>query len=223
MELHKNLTIKIKNPLQKDYILYFKNAYDFVQENYKEDFDRIKNTDFNLLTPRYFFTEYIWVVYVSGFNAKIISKIFPKLLNIYDPLFSTFETYNQNVNSLDISIAAMEVFANKRKVAAIINTAFNSGKIIAEIGWENYKNKYLNSPKDLQFLPFIGEITSQHLARNIGYLNFVKPDIHLERAAKYWGFSSSLELCSAIQKQFPIELGLIDLVLWYSLSTFGSK
>jgi endonuclease III len=69
------------------------------------------------------------------------------------------------------------------------------------------KIEYLDS------LPWIGPITKYHLARNIG-IDTVKPDRHLVRLAKRYGYNSPLELCKEIQKTIPESLGVIDLILW---------
>lgn len=224
MEIHKNIKENKYNISLKDNVLdYFKKALLFCEENYREDMQRISTTSFKNLTPEVFFREYIWVVYTSGFNAKIVSKHFPALQDIYSPLLKTLKNNDTTVNSIDIGIAALGIINNKRKVKSVISFAFDAGKEIARIGWEEYKNTKLNSPENLQTLPFIGSITRFHLARNIGHLDFVKPDKHLERAAAHYRFATPLEMCEEIKKHFDMKLGLIDLVLWYSLSTFGSK
>jgi hypothetical protein len=118
---------------------------------------------------------------------------------------------------------AMAIFANKRKTKAVIDMAFIGGEEIHKLSWEVYRNTKLNSPDKLKELPFIGEITKFHLARNCGQLQFVKPDVHLEKAAKFWHFQSPMEMCETIKEKFDMPVGLIDLVLWYSFSTFGSN
>jgi hypothetical protein len=107
-------------------------------------------------------------------------------------------------------------------------------------GWLEWRQENLSTPELLQKLPFIGPVTCYHLARNIGLLDVVKPDLHLERLAAHWGFDGSLEMCRQmqahwcnhfetidgervrIQKERP-PLGIIDLCVWYLASTFGTK
>lgn len=92
------------------------------------------------------------------------------------------------------------------------------------IPWGMWKQENLSSPELLSKLPYIGKVTCFHLARNIGLLDYVKPDLHLVRLAKVWGFEDCVTMCKAIQRNISEELplGLIDLVLWYSASSFGT-
>lgn len=221
---------KIKKPdntyglnINLDPIDYFGRALEFVKEHYQEEFDHIANTKFSDITAETFFKEIIWVIYVSGFNAKIISQIYPKLLEVYNSLFEVAGGKTDAVNTLDIAVASMEVFANKCKVKAVIDAAFMMNDGIKKFGWEKYKNEYLNEPDKLKVFPFIGNITKNHLARNIGLLDFIKADLHLNRAAKHWKFENPIKMCEKIQEKFNFPLGLIDLVLFYSFATFGSR
>jgi hypothetical protein len=226
MELHKNIVIdkaKYNFSLNDNYLDYFAKASDFTLTYYKDDFDRIANTKFSEVSAEFFFREYCWCVCTSGFNAKIVSKFFPQLLEALSPLFDMVNGKTDIVNSIDIAMSAMNVFGNRRKIKAMIDTAFILRDGIKKYTWETYRNNELNTPHKLMMFPYIGSITKFHLARNCSMLDFVKPDIHLERAAKYWKFDNSLEMCKAIQTKYDIPLGLIDLVLWYSFSTFGSK
>ncbi len=57
-----------------------------------------------------------------------------------------------------------------------------------------------------------------NLARNIGF-NVVKPDLHLERIRKKYGFQSSHDLCYAIQDKLidhlhAFKLGTVDLMVF---------
>jgi|ERR1700722_382708 len=224
MEIHK--TIKddtFKLSLNDSYSEYFSKALGFATKYYKEDMERISSTKFDELMPEFFFREYCWVVCTSGFNAKIVSRFFPELMVVVRPLFNVVEFNTKDVNALDIAIKASELINNKRKIKAIIDSAFKIGESINETGWLIYRNTKLNTPDKLEELPFIGPITRYHLARNIGLLDCVKPDLHLNRAAENWGFQNPLELCQAIKTKYNIPLGIIDLVLWYALSSFGSK
>jgi hypothetical protein len=101
-------------------------------------------------------------------------------------------------------------------------------KGLGTIGWEEYKNQNLSSPDLLKKLPYIGRITCFHLARNIGLLENVKPDLHLVRLAKHWGYKDCLVMCQDVQKNHEetnrerLPLGIIDLAIWYSASTFST-
>jgi thermostable 8-oxoguanine DNA glycosylase len=225
MEIHKSIKIENKYniSLKDDYKTYFEKGFKFVNDNYKEDFDRIKNTRFEEITPTFFFKEYIWVVCVSGFNSKIISKMFPDLLKAYQPLFGRINGVNETFLDEEVRAAASKIFNNKRKIDAIIKTSHIIKDGINKFGWEIYKNNELSSREKVQQLPFIGKIISSHLLRNCGKLDFVKWDKHLVRLSNHWDFENPDKLCFEIQKDFNLPLGLIDLVLFYSAATFGSK
>ena len=64
----------------------------------------------------------------------------------------------------------------------------------------------------LQSLPWIGEVTALHLAKNLG-ADTHKPDVHLERLARREG-SSSDELCARLARQTGYRIATIDSILW---------
>lgn len=225
MELHKSIKPdnKYSISINDSYMEYFEKAYKFTRENYDEDYSRIADTRFNELTIESFSLEYQWVVYTSGFNAKIVSKMFPKLREVYAPLIDVLAGTTTNVNSIDIAVNALGICNNKRKVKSVIDMAFECGAKVRTMGWKTYRDAYFGTPEKLQELPFIGPTTCFHLARNIGLLDFVKPDVHLKRLAAHWGFKDPVALCAAIKIKHDMPLGLIDLCLFYAASTFGSK
>lgn len=230
MELHKELLIdkeKYNFSLENDYLEYFDKGLKFVNEYYSEDYNRIAKTNFNEITPDFFLKEMTWCICVSGFNSKIVSKFYPKLIAILDPMFNDiannrWQYWDDNCHTLEKPL--LNIFNNKRKIEAII---CNAVELVArgqrKLGWEAYKNESLNTAEKLENFQMVGPAISKHLARNIGLLNFVKPDIHLKRLAKNWNFESPDILCREIQKHYEIPLGLIDLVLFYTASTFGTK
>jgi hypothetical protein len=224
MEIHKAIKDdSFKLSLADSYQEYFSKALGFATKHYKEDMERISSTKFDEVSPEFFFREYCWVVCTSGFNAKIVSGFFPDLLRAVYPLLNVIEHNKKDINTLDIAMQVSGLINNKRKIKAIIDCAYKIGESINESSWLIYRDTKLDSPDKLEELPFIGPITRYHLARNIGLLNFVKPDLHLVRMAANWKFENPIELCKAIQKEFNLPLGIIDLVLWYAASTFGTK
>ena len=68
----------------------------------------------------------------------------------------------------------------------------------------------LNTFKEL---PYIGPVTSYHLAKNLG-LHVVKPDRHLMRIAHITGHTSPFEMCSKVANTVGDSLAVIDLVFW---------
>ena len=132
-----------------------------------------------------FFIEYVWCVLNAGMKEQIARKI--------------FENFMENLDLNKIK------HLGKRR-------AIQRAMIEHEQWFENLQ-KTPDKINFLESLPWIGPITKYHLARNIG-IDTVKPDRHLVRLAKEYGFSSPNELCKAIQKTIPEKLGVIDVILW---------
>jgi thermostable 8-oxoguanine DNA glycosylase len=219
MEPHKNINIsEIDIPLlelgAKD---YFIKAHKFAYLYYHDVIEKISSTKFNQLSVEHFFQEYTWVVYTSGFSAKAVSRFFSKLTDIYGDYLSLSEKTLENIMS-----SVKLVCNNKQKAGSIMKMAKLMKNNIDKHGWEKYRDECLSSPELLTNLPYIGKITCYHLARNIGLLDSVKPDLHLVRAAKYWGYNDCEEMCRDVQPE-GTPLGIVDLILWYSLSSFGTK
>ena len=228
MEQHKSELLIDQNnipTLDLGYEEYFKRAYKFALDNYKDTIDEIQNTEFKYLQSETFFSQYIWTVYTSGFNAKIVSNMWPKLVLVYNKLYHCSYLENDTIKSSKDTIRsqALEICNNKRKVDAIIQMSDILGEVLKTGKWLEYKNNNLDTPDKLEKLPFIGKITKNHLARNIGILNVVKEDLHLVRMGNHWGFKTGLELCKKIQETYNLELGIIGLIYWYSASQFGTK
>jgi endonuclease III len=218
MEKHKTLfftneEIPDLNNTPKD---YFKKASEFAYKYYGDEIKKISNTKFDELTPHYFFNEFIWVVHTSGFSAKAVSKFFNKLVIAY----GDYEELSED--SLDNLILRIKnICNNKNKANSILKMAKLLNKNVQTCGWKTFRDKHLSSTQMLTKLPHIGEITCFHLARNIGILNSVKPDLHLARAARHWGYDTCESMCHDLQPE-GIPLGIVDLILWYSLSSHGS-
>lgn len=136
-----------------------------------------------------FMWQYIWVVISSGMKNQIARKIEQRIA----------EAYN---NHQPIEGA----FKHKGKVKAIEFMVKNHEQVF---------DQYLESKDRLSFLqtlPYIGEITKYHLAKNLGE-DVVKPDRHLVRIAQNYG-TTPLELCQELARKIGYRIGTIDLILW---------
>ena len=185
---------------------YFIKAHKFAYEYYYDIIEKISSTKFNEFSPERFFEEYIWVVYTSGFSAKAVSKFFDRLSNAYGHFVDLSERTIDNVMP-EIKL----ICNNKQKANSVVKMAKILNDNIIKYGWQKYRDDHLSSPELLTNLPHIGPITCFHLARNIGLLDSVKPDLHLVRAAKYWGYNSCEEMCRDIQPE-GMPLGIVDLI-----------
>lgn len=200
---------------------YFDQALSFTLRFYETEFQQILGTKFSFLTPHRFFNEFVWVVHASGFSAKAVGGLISKLTMAYDDYESlaeeSFESMFERVRL---------VFNNRQKAMSTHRGAKLLTNGIREHGWELYRDKSLSSPKLLQRYPHIGKTTCFHLARNVGLLDFVKPDLHLVRMTSHWGFSDCETMCDHMRKHSVkgknLPLGMVDLALWYAASTFGT-
>lgn len=195
---------------------YYIQAKKFTLEFYHETYTRILETKFAEVSLERFFREYVWTVHTSGFSAKAVSKFWDPLIAAYG---SPREISSSSLEELIVRVSP--VVNNPAKIKSVWRTA---NDIVAHsnlMSWETYRNSTLYEPDRLTQFGHVGPITKYHLARNIGLIDFVKPDLHLERMAKFWGYSSPLAMCQDAPDDAP--LGLRDLVLWQTASTFGTQ
>lgn len=68
-----------------------------------------------------------------------------------------------------------------------------------------------------QSLPWIGPITSHHLAKDLG-VDVAKPDVHLARLARR-DKTSVARLCAKLAKQSGYRLATVDTILWRACAT----
>ncbi len=219
MEPHKPLdssTEKFRPPLDNARA-YFEKAYSFAREYYAEEMDQIASVKYEAVDTDHFFREYIWVVHATGFSAKAVGKFMPKLVEAYG-------LYDELADrTLDEAVKRVKpVCNNPQKIKAIHKASQILRDGIKQSGWEKFKTDSLSSPELLQKLPYIGPVTCFHLARNIGLLGCVKPDLHLIRLADHWGFSDCISMCREMGKGTDLPLGIVDLVVWYAASHFGT-
>lgn len=189
------------------------------------------------VTEHRFMREYVWCVHVSGFSAKVVSRLIDKLLvahQIEAPDGSYIVISDSNLLGPDrIAVNVYPVNKNKAKAKAIQAVR----KKIFEAGWLKFAEQHLGAgplPQDLQRLPFLGPALSCHMARNLGNLNVAKPDVHLTRLANKLGLSTVDSLCRAcLVAMSPAGqdvhlgghnyVGYVDLVLWLASVDCGTR
>ena len=85
---------------------------------------------------------------------------------------------------------------------------------VANTGFEALKIRIANNPLEvLQEYPYIGPVTSYHLAKNLGF-SLAKPDRHLNRIAQTIGYSDVQSLCNDISSESGDSIPVVDIVLW---------
>jgi hypothetical protein len=138
-----------------------------------------------------FAIEAIFVICNSGIHHKVARGIF-----------------NRVCRSLMDGKSAREGFGHRGKSAAI------------DYIWKNREglfDSYRSEPEAgrlefLHALPWIGDVTKYHLAKNFG-LDVAKPDVHLSRLAAHEGCSPQ-ELCQRLAIEVGLRVATVDVILW---------
>ena len=133
----------------------------------KDSFDTIKQRLQNppTLSPSEFASEVIYVILASGFKQKIAKQKF-------------FEITKFIESGKDVCLENLiSIFGNKNKINAICKVWKNKEKYSNEFYKLDTIDEKLNY---LENLPYIGAITKNHIARNLG-INKVKYDVWIQR------------------------------------------
>jgi hypothetical protein len=167
------------------------------------------------ITAVEFMVEAAWVVINSGFREAVARRIFPALTLC----FCDWAADEISSSADDCRTSALTIFGHRQKIDAIIHIA---GRVTED--WDSLQQSLSIDPiKTLQELPFIGPITSFHLAKNLGY-PCAKADRHLARTAELMGQPCVQELCSDIAVATGDPVGVVDLILWrYAADVSPSK
>ena len=144
---------------------------------------------------------------LSGFKESIIREKFSYI----SLCFCDWESAREILINRDICLlTTLDTFGHRQKINAILKLA----EIIELEGFERLKAKILKSPlKQLQIIPFIGEITTWHLAKNLG-LSVAKPDRHLVRLANFLGYTDVQRLCRDVADIADEPVNVVDIVFW---------
>ncbi len=182
-----------------DILSYYQDAKTYIlNTEYKQEYEWCLNREpFEKCTSETFFFEYVYVVLNAGMKEQIARKI--------------YERFCKDLDSNTIG------HLGKRKA---VDTAIGNYKM-----WFNSLQLLQTDGARIEYLaelPWIGNITKFHLARNIG-IDTVKPDRHLVRLADRFGFKTPLEMCLEIQRYTKEKLGVIDVILWRYSNINGSK
>lgn len=137
-----------------------------------------------------FCDQLVWVILNSGMREQI-ARIIAERIHIAIK------------EGRDISTA----FGHIGKVAAIKHIIENREKLFQDYQAAKVKTDYL------QTLPFIGVITKYHAAKSLG-CDCIKPDRHLVRIAKNYGYDDCNLLCNKLSAETGDKISVIDIVLW---------
>jgi hypothetical protein len=165
-----------------------------------------------ILNAKEFAEECFYVILAGGFRQKVAKKKFGEIMDFIN---GSGDVCEKNL---------LKIFGNPNKIRAIVKIWTNR---------ESFRNGFYELKTDseklnyLVKLPHIGEVTKNHLARNLGISN-VKYDVWIQRLGIALG-NSNLKagfplnedvkaLCdkmfAQIEKDTGLNKGYIDVVLW---------
>ncbi len=154
-----------------------------------------------------FLREAAWVILCSGFRESVVRRRFDAISLCFCDWVSADHIVNCGERCTS---TAMTVFGNARKITAILRVCC----YVHEHGFDSLSSRIREDPlRELQRLPFIGPVTSYHLAKNLG-IDVAKPDRHLMRLASEFGFPTVGALCATVSRQVGEPASVVDIVLW---------
>lgn len=166
-----------------------------------------KNQEFNRYSESDLMREAAWVILCSGFKETSVRKCFDYISLCFCDWESAHEIKSKRHACITTALSG---FGNNRKINAIAQIA----DLICNSGFSILKRRIQQDPINrLQEFPYIGPITSWHLAKNLG-LNVAKNDRHLSKIAQYCGYSDAHSLCDEISILTGESASVIDIVLW---------
>jgi hypothetical protein len=158
-----------------------------------------------------FLRESAWVILCSGFKEVTVRRHF----DFISLCFCDWECAGTIVASAqECRMSAIQVFRNAAKIDAIVDAATR----VAAAGFEAVRLAIASDPiGTLRTFRFIGPITAFHLAKNLGF-DVAKPDRHLVRLVRRFGFTDASHLCGSIGRAVGEKTRVVDLILWRYLA-----
>lgn len=141
-----------------------------------------------------FAREAIYVICNSGMRFTVARQIFERVMS-----------------TLESGVSAHAAFGHVGKAGAIDAIWRDRVALYA---------RFIAATDRLEFcgsLPWIGEVTKYHLAKNFG-VPCVKPDVHLVRLATVHRTTPDA-LCADLARRTGLRLATIDTVLWRACAT----
>lgn len=138
-----------------------------------------------------FLVEFVFVVCNSGMKAQIAVQIFNRL-----------------IQAMKDRTSIWCAFKHPGKLGAIGYVWAIRNKLFFEYWKAKDKIEFCKS------LPWIGDITKYHLAKNLG-VDCIKPDRHLVRIAKEYN-TDPFSMCRKLSEIIGDNLNTVDTVIWRS-------
>lgn len=159
------------------------------------------------ITESSFLQEVAWVILSSGFREAVLRSKFPAITEAFRWWRGAAEIAT---NRSECGRQALKIFNHKGKIEAILEVS----DIVYLEGFWSIEQRLATKPLDfIRTLPYLGPVTSYHLAKNLG-LPVAKPDRHLVRIAKTCGYESVQDLCATVGRIIGDNIPVVDLVFW---------
>jgi hypothetical protein len=178
-----------------------------VAAGYASEIDWQSALSFSKVDESHFLREAAWAVLLAGFRESVVRARFAAISRAFlewksaDSIQATRRTCVRQ---------ALRVFNHGAKIQAIASIA----EQVASRGFASLAEEIKADPLGrLRAFPYIGPVTSCHLAKNLGF-NVAKPDRHLVRIAAMLGFASPSELCITVGDLVGEKASVIDVVFW---------
>lgn len=184
--------------MSKDFILayYQRCKKRVIDSGYQHEIDAVEKRHFSDCTAKKFLSQFAYVVLNTGMKNQVAEKMFKRLCE-------------EGVKTVN----------HKQKQLAIIFVQNKYEELFQELQQQNTDEKKIAF---LETLPFIGQITKYHLARNLG-IDCAKPDRHLVRLAYHFDFQGDVHaMCKFIHDKTGERIGTIDVILWRNANLFGT-
>lgn len=163
--------------------------------------------DFEAIGESDLLKESAWVILCSGFKESVIRKKF----NYLSLCFCDWQSAKEIVANKNVCReTALRSFGHKGKIEAILQLA----ELVEKKGFLKLKQEIRHSPlESLRQIPYIGNITAWHLAKNLG-IPVAKPDRHLVRLANIMGYKDVQRFCGDVAKISGDSIQVVDIIFW---------
>jgi hypothetical protein len=163
--------------------------------------------DVKRVTEATFLKEAAWVVLCSGFRESIVRARFDAVSVAFLNWTGAAAIVAGRVQCRRKALRAINA---RRKIDAILEIA----RRVCVVGFVEVASRLRSDPLSfIGSLPFMGSVTTLHLAKNLG-VPVAKPDRHLVRLAAAAGCASASDLCERIASVIDEKIAVVDLVMW---------
>lgn len=187
-----------------------------IDAGFSDEIDWQEDVSLDDLDEPRFLRESAWVVLSAGFRESVLRRRF----NEISKAFLDWANANSIIAQRETCRAnALAAFGNQRKIDAILEIV----RRVACTGIDIIRWRIANQGIEfLKELPYVGPVTSCHLAKNLG-VPMVKSDRHLVRIARGAGYQSADRMCRVISELVGDSLSVIDIVMWRYATITASK